>query len=59
MNNIESKRDPTRPVAPAFTKLQPQVDIMERQRARKAKGGLVPPMMFAKMDEAISKRRTR
>ncbi len=30
---------------------------MERQRQRKAKGGLVPPMMFAKLDDAIKRRK--
>lgn len=59
MADFSTRRDPTRPVAPAFTKLEPQVDIMERQRARKAKGGLMPPMMFAKMDEALANRRKR
>lgn len=45
--------DPTRPLAPAFTTLSPQVDIMERQRLRKSKGGIMPPMMFAKLEDAV------
>ena len=58
MPDFTTRGDPTRPVAPAFTKLQPQVDIMERQRARKAKGGLLPPMLYAKMDDALKPRKS-
>lgn len=50
MNNFDNRRDPTRPLPPAFTKLTPQVDLMERQAARRAKGGLAPPMLYAKLD---------
>lgn len=40
-------RDPTRPVAPAFTKL---ADIAERAAKRKAAGGLLSdPAMMAKL----------
>lgn len=56
MVDFTQRGDPTRPVAPAFTKLQAHVDIMERQRARKARGGIMPPMMFAKMEESMTKR---
>lgn len=59
MPDFTNRGDPTRPVAPAFTKLQPQVDIMERQRARKAKGGLMPPMAFARMEESLKNRGKR
>lgn len=50
MNNFDNRRDPTRPLPPAFTKLTPPVDIMERQAARQAKGGLATPMLYARLD---------
>jgi hypothetical protein len=43
-------RDPTRPQAPAFTKLQARTDIMERKPKRKREGLISHPMLYAKLD---------
>lgn len=57
MNTMIEGRDPTMPKAPAFTKLVSPVDIMERQNARLAKGGLAGPMLLARLTDAMKMRK--
>lgn len=44
MTNIFGGRDPTRPIAPAFTKMTPQIDISQ------GPGGMLNnPVLFARL----------
>lgn len=44
-------RDPTRPVAPAFTKAPPKQDTQAPRSTKRMPGGLVThPILFAKLN---------